>query len=157
VLFLVLHNHLEALRTKANMTYKELAQICNVSEQTISRVFKGETSEPAFSVVSNIVVACGGSLDEIAGIREIGETKSPIESIREQYEDRIACIKAEHREHIRELNEHSERKLAEAAQREAALNKSSDRKTYFTLAITAALMVTQAVLDVILLRSLYGV
>lgn len=150
----MLHNQLEALRLKANLTCKQVAQASNISESTVSRILSGETAAPSFENVANIVIACHGSIDELVGIREVGETKSPSETLREEYEDRIACIKAEHRDHIREINQTLLDTRAESARREEALNRSGDRKVYFVIAMTAALMVAQGIIDVFLFSHL---
>jgi transcriptional regulator with XRE-family HTH domain len=150
----MLNNQLETLRQQANLTYKQLAQKCNVSESTISRIFSGETAEPAFSTISAIVIACGGSLDELVGIREVGETKSPIETLREEYENRIRCIKAENQEYVKELIGNMTTQREESAHREEVLNRSSDHKMYFVIAATALLMVAQGVVDIFLFSSL---
>jgi transcriptional regulator with XRE-family HTH domain len=92
----MLNHQLEALRIKADVSYKQLAQICDVSETTIGRIFSGETRDPGFSTVAAIVRACGGSLDDIAGIAHTDDPAS-LEAVRAIYEDRIAAIKEENR------------------------------------------------------------
>jgi transcriptional regulator with XRE-family HTH domain len=123
----MLSNHLEALRRKANTTYKDVALACNLSEQTIYRACKGETADPGFSVVAGIAKACGGSLDEIAGLPKSDDNSrvADLKEIIHSQNQTIVKMEAENRKTVR-----------------------------FTLIITAALMVAQAILDVILLSTL---
>jgi transcriptional regulator with XRE-family HTH domain len=119
---------LEALRIKANLSYKQLAQMCDVSETTINRIFSGETRDPGFSTVAAIVKACGGSLDEIGGITRHSE-KADTSALKEVYEDRITCIKKEYQEQI-------DRLYHEKAETE----RHNEKRLKFVLGITALLI-----------------
>jgi transcriptional regulator with XRE-family HTH domain len=138
----MLFQDLEALRRKANLTNKQLAQICNVSEPTISRIFSGETVDPGFSTVAAIVRACGGSLDEIGGIARQTE-KADTDALKAIYEERIACIKQTHQEHI----DHLRQEKAEAEQH-------NDKRLQFILWITAGLIAALDLLGDVITRVL---
>lgn len=112
----MLCHQLEALRGKANLTYKQIASMCNLSEMTVTRICTGETAEPNFSTVSSIVAACGGSLDEIAGLRPAGELKSPFEVMADKYEARLASTKEVYDQQIAQLNESFDSQLARLAE-----------------------------------------
>lgn len=128
----MLCHQLEALRGKADLSYKQLANLCNVSETTISRICSGETTDPSFSTVSSIVAACEGSLDEIAGLRQPSEQKSSFEIMADKYEarlsenkqsaeSRIASTKESYERRIMQLNESHDRQVAQ-------LTESHDRQ-----------------------------
>jgi transcriptional regulator with XRE-family HTH domain len=121
----MLFQDLEALRRKANLTNKQLAQICNVSEPTISRIFSGETVDPGFSTVAAIVKACGGSLDEIGGIPRL-DGKADTAALKESYESRIV----EYQEEVTQLK-----------QEKKEIEERSERHLHFVLKITAVLIV----------------
>jgi DNA-binding XRE family transcriptional regulator len=119
----MLSNHLEALRRKANTTYKDVAAVCDLSEQTIYRACKGETADPGFSVVAGIVKACGGSLDEIAGLprQDDGQRVTDLKQIIATQNQTLLKMEAGNRKMVR-----------------------------FVLLITAALITAMTILDVIL-------
>jgi transcriptional regulator with XRE-family HTH domain len=152
----MLSHRLDALRQGANLTYKELAQICNSSETTISRICKGETSEPAFSTVASMVIACGGSLDELVGIESTAPKKSGLEMQRDYYEERIACIKRENAENIDRLTRAMEKQSEIAANDSAAMAEelshvitTGDRKVRFVIIATAVLIVLLEVVGIL--------
>jgi transcriptional regulator with XRE-family HTH domain len=150
----MLSTHLDTLRRKADMSYKQLASVCNVSEATISRICSGETVDPAFSTVVAIVAACGGSLDEIAGISSPRQDTTALDALERGYRERIACIKEENQAHVQEILSTLDTYRQEAAQRESELTRSGNRTVKFVIAATAALMIAQGIIDIILLRVL---
>lgn len=117
----MLCHQLDALRTKAGLSYKQLASLCNLSETTITRICNGETADPNFSTVSSIVAACEGSLDEIAGLRQAIEQKSSFEVMCEKYEARLASEKRSTDERIASTKKSYEDRILQ-------LNSSHDRQ-----------------------------
>jgi transcriptional regulator with XRE-family HTH domain len=140
VYFDVISNRLDALRDKAGFTYKELAQKCNVSEPTIARICKGETADPSFVTVSNMIIACGGSIDELVGIPASGTQPQPMsDDLKSQYNKRID-----------ELTDTNKSLNAIITAQTAATGKT----TRFVLLLTAALIIAQSILDVVLFSRL---
>jgi transcriptional regulator with XRE-family HTH domain len=121
----MLFQELETLRRKANLTNKQLAQICNVSETTIGRIFSGETADPGFSTVAAIVKACDGSLDEIGGITR-PDAKTDTAALKESYESRIV----EYQEEVTQLK-----------QEKKEIEERSENRLHYVLKITAALII----------------
>ena len=58
---------LKALKTKGNFTNKQIAELTNLSESTVSRIFARQ-GEPKFEDIAAIAKVTGGSLDDLAGI-----------------------------------------------------------------------------------------
>ena len=69
---------LKALKDKKQMTNQQLSDLSGVPVGTINRILSGQTENPSFQTVCDLVVTLGGSLDELAGIRpEGGEAEHP--------------------------------------------------------------------------------
>lgn len=64
----MLYERLKELKNEKNMTIQEISDKSGVPTSTISRIFSGQTDNPSFQNICDIVVAMGGSLDKIAGI-----------------------------------------------------------------------------------------
>ena len=60
-------NKLARRRDELRITNKQIAALKNISETTLSRIFKGETKDPSFSVIADICDVLRISLDDIAG------------------------------------------------------------------------------------------
>lgn len=63
----MLADTLKAMRLRSGMTLEQLAKASGVPLSTISRISSGETKEPSFATVSALVLAMGGSMDELSG------------------------------------------------------------------------------------------
>lgn len=61
-------NKLTRRRDELHMTNRQIASLKGISETTLSRIFKGETKDPSFSVVADICDVLQVSLDDVAGI-----------------------------------------------------------------------------------------
>ena len=83
----MIYKQLKELKEKTKMTNHEIAELSGVPESTITRIFSGHTDNPTFQNVCDIVLALGGSLDDIAGI------KCPKKS--EEHHEGGACKKCE--------------------------------------------------------------
>ena len=71
------------------MTSQEIADRSGVPLSTVSRVFSGRTDNPSFETIRDLVMAMGGSLDELAGIEVkrpelVQENKETVELLREE-------------------------------------------------------------------------
>ena len=63
----MLADYLKLLKNKKNLTNQELADLSGVPVGTINRIMAGQTDNPNFQTVCDIVIALDGSLDELAG------------------------------------------------------------------------------------------
>lgn len=94
----MLSEDLHALKVKNNLSVKKIAEMSGVPESTVSRILAGQTTDPGFETVRAIVVAMGGSLDELAGISKREATCA--ETLREELE------KSEKRERKAEIKQY---------------------------------------------------
>lgn len=94
-----------ALKSKENLSWSELSKMSDLPEATIRKIFSGETADPRFETVAKLVLAMGGSIDEMLGnAPETAESEStPLAMMREIYESRIAEIKKSSQAHIESL------------------------------------------------------
>lgn len=65
----MLCDELKSLREKRKMTNQQISEASGVPLSSVNRVFSGQTDNPGFLLIRDIVVAMKGSLDEIAGIK----------------------------------------------------------------------------------------
>lgn len=75
----LMHNKLKEMKESAHMTTKELSIKSGIPESTISRILSGQTESPYFSNICDMVVAMGGSVDDLIdnhNKREIENTLS---------------------------------------------------------------------------------
>lgn len=59
---------LREMKEKCGYSNKKIAEISGVSLPTVNRIMSGQTDVPNFQTVCDLVIAMGGSLDELAGI-----------------------------------------------------------------------------------------
>lgn len=57
--------NLKELRKKTKMTSKQIAEMTNLPERTVIRIFSGDTDNPYVDTLHRIVTVLGGSLDDI--------------------------------------------------------------------------------------------
>ena len=67
---------LKELKDKRKLTNQQLADLSGVPLGPINRILSGQTDNPSFQTVCDIVMAMDGSLDELVGISE-PEQSSP--------------------------------------------------------------------------------
>ena len=60
---------LKALKEEKKMSCGEIARLSNIPVATITRIFNGSTPNPTFETFTQIAIALGASLDEIAGLK----------------------------------------------------------------------------------------
>lgn len=58
-------DNLKELKKEKGMTVKEIAEMTNLPERTVSRIFSGDTDNPYVDTLHRIVTVLGGSLDGI--------------------------------------------------------------------------------------------
>lgn len=69
--------YLRTLKAQSGLTIDQIADLSGVSAKTINRIFSGETENPGFQNVADIVKALHGSLDDMAAIKI--EEDAPVE------------------------------------------------------------------------------
>lgn len=74
---MAIYNQLKQLKEKRRLTNQQLADLSGVPIGTVNRILSGQTDNPSFQAVCDMVMAMDGSLDELVGIKE--ETSSPTE------------------------------------------------------------------------------
>lgn len=102
---------LKALKSERGITNAEIAKLSDIPLATITRIFNGQTPNPTFETFSQIAIALGASLDEIAGLKQpdAPSIPSPIEKTLDSYaellkekDERIKDLKEEVKEVRRE-------------------------------------------------------
>lgn len=56
------------MKKESGLSTQQIADRSGVPASTITRMLNGQTEEPTFSNIANVVKAMGGSLDELVGI-----------------------------------------------------------------------------------------
>lgn len=113
--------YLNSLKTQKNLSWQEISDLSNIPMQTVRNVFSGETTNPGINTVIALVLAMGGSMDEMAGIAIPGQ-KSSFEVMCEKYEarltsdkqstdERIASTKKSYEDRILQLNSSHDRQI----------------------------------------------
>lgn len=64
----IIRTQLKEMKEKKGLTNKQLAELSGVSLPTVNRIMSGQTDVPNYQTVCDLVMAMGGSLDELAGI-----------------------------------------------------------------------------------------
>ena len=102
---------LKALKEEKELTNAEIATLSNLPLATITRIFNGTTPNPTFETISQIAIALGTSLDEIAGLKEPNEPPIPsrIENTLNSYSELLK----EKDDRIRELKDLVEKERKE--------------------------------------------
>ena len=87
----MLSTRLKELKDQRKLTNQQLSDLSGVPVGTINRIMDGQTDNPSFQTVCDMVMAMGGSLDELAGIQTPGggEPSPPGEDLIRLYERTI--------------------------------------------------------------------
>lgn len=87
----MLSTGLKELKDQRKLTNQQLSDLSGVPVGTINRIMAGQTDNPSFQTVCDMVMAMGGSLDELAGIQTPGggEPSPPGEDLIRLYERTI--------------------------------------------------------------------
>ena len=80
---------LQELKAQKNLTNQQIADLSGVPLSTVTRIFNGQTDNPNIQTVEDIVNAMGGSLDEITGIKQVGDKFAPDDNLIQLYKDMI--------------------------------------------------------------------
>lgn len=84
---------LKRLKDKRKLTNQQLSDLSGVPIGTVNRIMAGQTDNPSFQTVCDMVMAMGGSLDELVGIKseeQPDEKKQPSKEILSLYETMLA-------------------------------------------------------------------
>ena len=57
--------NIKELKREKGMTSKQIAEMTNLPERTVKRIFSGDTDNPYVDTLHRIVTVLGGSLDDI--------------------------------------------------------------------------------------------
>ena len=90
---MAIHNQLKQLKEKRKLTNQQLSDLSGVPIGTVNRILSGQTDNPSFQSVCDMVMAMDGSLDELVGIKEEAspsDKKSSSKEIIQLYEGIIA-------------------------------------------------------------------
>ena len=72
--------NLKELKKKTGMSSKKIAELTNLPERTVARIFSGDTDNPYVDTLHRIVTVLGGSLDDIlADTKVVVATESLVE------------------------------------------------------------------------------
>ena len=75
----MLSTQLKELKDKKKLTNQQLSDLSGVPVGTINRIMAGQTDNPSFQTVCDLVMAMEGSLDELVGIKgPAGKDQAPI-------------------------------------------------------------------------------
>lgn len=93
-------DRLRELKENAKMTVQQIADKSGVPVSTVSRILSGETANPQFQTVCDIISAMGGSVDEFIGISKVDKNcdfLSTEKVLRQVIEDKNKTIKHKNR------------------------------------------------------------
>lgn len=87
----MISNQLKLLKERRKLTNQQLSDLSGVPIGTINRIMAGQTDNPSFQTVCDIVMAMDGSLDELVGIKEetLQEKKAANKEIIQLYESML--------------------------------------------------------------------
>lgn len=69
----MLSDQLHALKDRSGCTAQQIADRSGVPLSTVNRILSGETQNPSFQTVADIVISLGGSLDALVGIQSASD------------------------------------------------------------------------------------
>ena len=69
----MLATQLKLMKEKRGLTNQQLADLSGVPVGTVNRILSGQTDNPSFQTICDLVLAMDGSLDELAGIEKAPE------------------------------------------------------------------------------------
>ena len=149
---------LKALKEKSGLTVAEWSRKSNIPEDTINKILQGSTKDPRFQTIVDLVLAAGGSIDElielekvVIGTQGVAESMRLADVMKTVYEDRIdymaqtiAELRVEHKESIREQYQMNQEILAryrESCDKRVATKDKQMATMLFALITVAVLLV----------------
>lgn len=145
----MISDRLKALKDRSGITVAQWSELANIPADTINKILSGQTKNPGFQTVCDLVIAAGGTMDEILGIKTEDEAQSTIiQMICELYESQIEEIKAANNAAIHDLKEYHASHIAAKDQQIADLIRS--RKVIrIALAVVIVFMLAILAFDLI--------
>ena len=103
-------NYLNTLKTRGNFTYESIANLSGISKDTVKNIFSGKTEDPRFETISALVLAMGGSLDEMVAPDESKDElkETSVIAVKDIYEFQMATAKETNEAHISNIRTHYE-------------------------------------------------
>lgn len=148
-------NYLNTLKNKGDFTYESISKMSGVPEATVKNIFSGKTEDPRFETVSAIVIAMGGSLDEMLTPHKSKDEfkENSVNAIKDIYEFQLDSMREHYKREITELKNNYEHRLADKREiiesekeRTKSAEKSSLHKTIiigFLVAIYITLFIME--------------
>lgn len=97
--------NLKELKQSTGMSFKQIAELTNLPERTVARIFSGDTDNPYVDTLHRIVSVLGGSLDSIladskavvgnANLTTLQEDIDRLNSEVDRLNGEITCLSAE--------------------------------------------------------------
>lgn len=106
--------YIKSLKEAKKVTTKALSLLTNIPEPTINKILTGQTENPSFDSVTKLIIALGGSVDELLGINKANpNTEIYLKTIQDKDDEitRLCSILDEkeklNAEQVKELREKS--------------------------------------------------
>lgn len=117
-------DNLKELKKSKGMSSKQIAELTNLPERTVVRIFSGDTPNPYLDTLHRIVVVLGGSLDDVladsktvVGSKSLATLQAELDRLTDELsvlnnenvimKDRLSTIEAENHA-LRIMLEHKE-------------------------------------------------
>ena len=122
------YEYLKALKIKASLSNKEIAQKAKQSESNVSRIITGENDNPSILAIVPIVKVLHGSLDKMFGITEDEEEslRSLVGALRQRVDDQRETMVSLQDALVRQDELHKQRM---ADMKEAHTERSADYRS----------------------------
>lgn len=82
-------DNLKELKKKTGMSSKQIAEVTNLPERTVARIFSGDTDNPYVDTLRRIVAVLGGSLDDLFAESKIVVANTDLVALQAEY-DKLA-------------------------------------------------------------------
>jgi transcriptional regulator with XRE-family HTH domain len=76
-------DNLKELKKQTGLSVKQIAEMTNLPERTVNRIFSGDTDNPYVDTIHRIVTVLGGSLDDILADSKVVVATETIVEIKE--------------------------------------------------------------------------
>ena len=82
-------NKLKEIKAEKKLTNQEIADLSGVPLSTVTRVFNGQTDNPNIQTIEDIAAAMGVSLEDVTGIKQVGDKVDPDDNLIQVYKEII--------------------------------------------------------------------
>ena len=80
-------DRLKELKKQTGMSSKQIAEMTNLPERTVTRIFSGDTDNPYVDTLHRIVTVLGGSLDDILADSKVVVATESLVEVKETLEE----------------------------------------------------------------------